>query len=151
VSSRPVSPKTSFAPALNAAYRCLIAAMMTKVAGCGFGDMTPAFAALIPLLDPGGAGARATDLAQRSGVSKQAMSKLVRELQTRGYVEQASDPADTRAKIVRLTKRGIALRTACAGCQHEIIAAALRALGATRLKRLERDLTDLATALGAVR
>src|SRR5690348_13214240 len=103
-----------FAPTLAAAYHGLIIAMMAKVAECGFKDMTPAFAKLMPLLDPTGKGSRARELAQRSGVTKQAMSQLVRELERRGYIEQIADPKDTRAKLVRLTVRGIELRAACA-------------------------------------
>lgn len=139
-----------FAPALGAASRALVVAMMAKVAGCGFKDMTPAFATLIPLLDPSGAGTRAQELARRSGVTKQAMSQLIRELQTRGYIEQVPDPTDTRAKLVRLTKRGIALRMACQNVRGEINEVALRALGPARLKRLHKDLTELASALGTI-
>ena len=87
--------------------------MMAKVAGCGFNDVTPAFASLMLLLDA--TGARPTTLAQRAGITKQAISQLVRELEARDYVEQVPDSTDTRAKIVRLTERGVALHAACAG------------------------------------
>jgi DNA-binding MarR family transcriptional regulator len=107
--------------------------------------MTPAFAGLIPLLDANGA--RPSALAQRSGVTKQAMSQLIRELEARGYVEQALDPADTRAKIVRLTRRGVALREACFLARKEIQALATQTLGKTRLAQLQQDLTRLAAAL----
>jgi DNA-binding MarR family transcriptional regulator len=92
-------------------------------------------------------GARPTVLAQRSGVSKQAMSQLVRELETRGYVEQVPDPTDTRAKIVRLTKRGVALRAACLEARSELQALAAETLGKVKLARLQRDLTQLTSAL----
>lgn len=143
-------PTEDFAPALGAAHRGLIAAMMAKVGECGFKDMTPAFASLMPLLDPAGQGARATALAQRSGVTKQAMSQLIRELETRGYVEQVADPDDTRAKLVRLTRSGIALRAACYQVRLEINAAALRALGSKKLRRLHQDLLELGAALSEV-
>jgi DNA-binding MarR family transcriptional regulator len=135
-----------FLPALGAASRNTIAAMMAKVAGSGYTDMTPAFASLIPLLDANGV--RATLLAQRSGITKQAVSQLIRELKARGYVEQVADPTDTRAKIVRLTKRGVALRAACAEVRKEMNAAAIKALGKNRIARLRRDLGDLAAVLG---
>jgi DNA-binding MarR family transcriptional regulator len=123
----------------------MVVAMMAKVVACGYKDMTPAFATIIPLLDANGV--RATVLAQRSGVTKQAVSQLVRELKTRGYVEQVTDPTDTRAKMVRLTKRGAELRAACAGVRKELNAAALKSLGKTRLARLRRDLGDLAATM----
>src|SRR5215469_6058506 len=122
----------------------MIAAMMVKVASNGFDDMTPAFASLIPLLDA--AGARPTALAQRAGITKQAISQLVRELESRGYVEQVADPTDTRAKIVRLTRRGVALRATCADMREGLQAVALETLGKTRLTRLRQDLLQLAAA-----
>ena len=139
----------NFAPALAAASRALTATMMAKVASCGFKDMTPAFASLMPLLDA--TGARPTTLAQRAGITKQAMSQLVRELETRGYVEQVPDSTDTRAKIVRLTKRGVALHAASAEVRLELQSVALAKLGKSRVSRLRRDLQELAAALEEMR
>src|SRR5437899_3070327 len=126
------------APAIGAASRNMIAAMMVRVTGCGFEGMTPAFASLIPLLD--GTGARPTALAQRAGITKQAISQLVQELEKRGYVEQIPDPTDTRAKIIRLTARGVALRAACFEVRKELQAIGVATLGAARLSRLRKDL-----------
>jgi DNA-binding MarR family transcriptional regulator len=139
----------NFAPALAAAGRALIATMMAKLASCGFSDVTPAFSSLMPLLDA--TGARPTALAQRAGITKQAISQLVRELEARGYVEQAPDSTDTRAKIVRLTKRGVALRAACADVRHELQSVAVAKLGQSRVSRLRRDLMELAAALEELR
>ena len=123
--------------------------MMANVASCGFEDMTPAFASLMPLLDA--TGARPTTLAQRAGITKQAISQLVRELEARGYVEQVPDSTDTRAKIVRLTKRGVALQAACAEVKHELQSIAIAKLGKSRVSRLRRDLMELAAALEEMR
>jgi DNA-binding MarR family transcriptional regulator len=139
----------SFAPALSAASRAMTATMMARVASCGFSDMTPGLASLMPLLDA--TGARATTLAQRAGITKQAISQLVRELETRGYVEQVADSTDTRAKLVRLTKRGVAIRAACAGVRDELQATAIAKLGKSRVLRLQRDLVELLAALEGMR
>jgi DNA-binding MarR family transcriptional regulator len=136
---------TDIAPAIGAASRAMIAAMMTRLAARGFDGMTPAFAGLIPLLDA--TGARPTALAQKAGVSKQAMSQLIHELEARGYVEQIPDPTDTRAKIVRLNKRGVALREACLVARRELQALAKKALGQNRLAALQRDLWQLSAVL----
>ena len=100
---------------------------------------------LIALLD--GRSLPATELAQRAGITKQAISQLVRELEVRGYVEQVPDLTDTRAKIVRLTKRGVALHAAVAEVRLELQAIALAKLGKSRVSRLRRDLIELAAAL----
>src|SRR5438128_5484803 len=79
------SKRDNFAPALAAAGRALTATMMAMLPSRGFSDVTPAFSSLMPLLDENGA--RPTALAQRAGITKQAISQLVRELEVRGYVE----------------------------------------------------------------
>jgi DNA-binding MarR family transcriptional regulator len=118
---------------------------MARVAARGFEGMTPAFAALIPLLDA--RGARPSALATQAGVSKQAMSQLIREIESRGYIEQVPDPTDTRAKIVRLNKRGVALRQACAVVRQDLQALAQNTLGEKRVAALQRDLIQLTALL----
>jgi DNA-binding MarR family transcriptional regulator len=55
---------------------------------------------------PGPHGVRPGTLAERTGISKQAMNQLLGSLEELGYVRRASDPAMGRAKIVSLTTRG---------------------------------------------
>ena len=143
------SKEDDIPPALGRAVRAMSGTMMAKVASRGFNGMTPAFASLMPLLD--GTGFRPSTLAQRAGITKQAISQLVRELEARGYVEQVPDATDTRAKIVRLTKHGAALHAACAEVRLELHSVALAKLGKTRVSRLRRDLTELAAALEELR
>jgi DNA-binding MarR family transcriptional regulator len=58
-------------------------------------------------------GSRLTDLAESSGLSKQAVGEVVDDLEKLGYVERAQDPQDGRAKVIRLTASGAdAQRTA---------------------------------------
>jgi DNA-binding MarR family transcriptional regulator len=63
-----------------------------------------AHTALFPHLDADGV--RGADLAKKLGVTKQAVSQLVTELEDWGVVEQIADPQDGRAKLVRFTKKG---------------------------------------------
>jgi DNA-binding MarR family transcriptional regulator len=130
------------------ASRAQSAAMLACLVGRGFDDLTPTIASVIPLLDA--AGARSTALAQRSGVTKQAMSQLVRLLEERNYVEQIPDPTDTRAKLVRLTKRGVTMRAACFKVRLELQAAVVKSLGPRNSKRLQEDLKTLTAVLAHV-
>jgi DNA-binding MarR family transcriptional regulator len=57
-------------------------------------------------------GVRLTDLAELAGLSKQAVGEFVAELEAMGYVERVPDPADRRAKIIRLTPRGMEAKEA---------------------------------------
>ena len=55
---------------------------------------------------PGPDGVRPGVLAERAGVSKQAMNQLLRSLESLGYITRSDSLDEGRARIVRLTKRG---------------------------------------------
>src|SRR6476646_10425739 len=55
---------------------------------------------------PGPDGVRPGVLAERAGISKQAMNQLLRSLEGLGYLARSAAPDEGRARIVRLTKRG---------------------------------------------
>jgi DNA-binding MarR family transcriptional regulator len=46
------------------------------------------------------------ELAKRARVSKQAMSKVLKELSKNGYVKMKTDPSDKRSSVVMLTDKG---------------------------------------------
>jgi len=92
---------------LNAAGQRLSAELDDALAEAGFDDVRAAHAPVFMAVDPDGT--RVTDLAQRSAVTKQAMGELIRYLATRDYLTVGPDPADGRARRVRLTERGWAV------------------------------------------
>jgi DNA-binding MarR family transcriptional regulator len=55
-------------------------------------------------IDP--TGSRLSTLAERAGMSHQAMSELVAELIETGHLERVPDPSDGRAKLLRPTAQG---------------------------------------------
>ena len=67
-------------------------------------QLRPAHTALFPHIDL--EGTRLTDLANRLGISKQAVGPLVAELVEMGALEQVPDPTDGRAKLVRFPAHG---------------------------------------------
>jgi DNA-binding MarR family transcriptional regulator len=46
-------------------------------------------------------------LAKRARVSKQAMSKMVNDLESHGFIDVETDPNDSRAKIVSVSNSGV--------------------------------------------
>lgn len=84
--------------------------------------------ALYPHIDVGGT--RPSVLAERVGITPQAVAQLVRDLEALGLVERTADPDDRRARRVAFTAAG----------ERSILE------GFARLRPLERDLTK---ALGA--
>lgn len=55
---------------------------------------------------PGPDGVRPGMLAERAGMSKQAMNQLLRSLDALGYITRSDAPGEGRARIVHLTRRG---------------------------------------------
>lgn len=70
----------------------------------GFDDLLLPHIAVLQY--PGPEGCRPTELAERAGVSKQAMNRLLQSLETLGYIRRSADKEDRRARIVHFTKRG---------------------------------------------
>jgi DNA-binding MarR family transcriptional regulator len=61
----------------------------------------------MPVLQyPGPDGARPGTLAERAGMSKQAMNRLLGSLEDLGYLGRSDSPDEGRARIVRFTRRG---------------------------------------------
>jgi DNA-binding MarR family transcriptional regulator len=86
--------------------------MHSRAAEAGYGDLRPSHGCVFRFVDRT-IGSRLTELAEQAGLTKQAVGEAVADLEARGYVERVPDPADGRAKIIRLTPRGLdACRTA---------------------------------------
>ena len=79
--------------------------LYTRLHEMGHGGIRPAHGCVFGFIDRGG-GVRLTALADRSGLTKQAVGEAVADLERLGYVERVPDPSDGRAKIIRLTERG---------------------------------------------
>jgi DNA-binding MarR family transcriptional regulator len=58
---------------------------------------------------PGPDGVRPGTLAERAGMSKQAMNQLLRSLESLGYIFRSDVPDKGGARVVRFTKRGRAV------------------------------------------
>ena len=58
---------------------------------------------------PGPDGVRPGVLADRAGMSKQAMNQLLKSLEALGYLTRSDAPDEGRARLVRLTRRGRAV------------------------------------------
>ena len=76
--------------------------------------LIPAAPPLMPKTEahPGGLptevpdGVRPGVLAERAGMSKQAMNQLLRSLEGLGYLARSAGPEGSRARIIHLTRRG---------------------------------------------
>ena len=74
------------------------------VRAAGYDDLNPAHLALFRYDGPDGQ--RPSRIADQMRITKQSLNDLLRHLEHTGYVELVPDPADSRARLVRLTPRG---------------------------------------------
>lgn len=123
------------------AHRAAEAQVMAAVAAAGADDLTLAQARLLQRMDPNGI--RATELAERAGITKQTAGALVDQLETAGYVHRSPDPLDARARLVTLTAKGLALCRASAAEVASIEQQWRKHLGAKRYHDLRAALLDL--------
>jgi DNA-binding MarR family transcriptional regulator len=107
----------------------------------GYQDVRLAHSALFAHIDL--EGTRSSELAERAGMTKQGMGQLVADLEKKGYIERVEDPADGRAKLVRLTKKGRRHVRDAREIIREIETAYARGLGDERLETLRAILKDL--------
>ena len=87
-------------------------------------------------------------LAERLGVSQQAASKSVADLERRGYVTRAADPADARARLVALSDRGVAAVEGGRRHRAELVEELEARLGPRRVEGARRLLVDVVRELG---
>jgi DNA-binding MarR family transcriptional regulator len=80
--------------------------LFSRLAEGGFPELRPTHGCVFGTIGPGGD--RLTSLAERAGMTKQAVGEVVSELESMGYAERVPDPSDGRAKIIQLTERGMA-------------------------------------------
>ena len=74
------------------------------VVAAGYDDLNAAHVAL--WRHPGIDGLRPSQLADHVGITKQSVNDLLGHLERRGYLERVTDPADGRARVIRLTSKG---------------------------------------------
>jgi DNA-binding MarR family transcriptional regulator len=92
---------------------------------------------------------RLSDIATGCSLDASTISRQVRQLEVKGYVERTPDPADGRASLIRLSNTGDAAMRATMRRRYERIKAALepwsehdRGLLTELLTRLARDLGE---------
>jgi DNA-binding MarR family transcriptional regulator len=125
--------------------------IVQELVAAGFDDLRPSHGYVFQGLVAGDT--TITQLAQRLGVSAQAVSKTVTELERLGYVERRRDERDGRARSIALTHRATKMlqrsRRARATVQAEIVDA-LGVRDARKLAALLRSVCDLSDGLDVI-
>jgi DNA-binding MarR family transcriptional regulator len=107
----------------------------------GHTDATLTFTNLLANLDTEGTTISA--LARRAGITRQAASQQIAEIERAGYVTRRPDPRDARATIVEQTTEGRQLLQDALESVADIEAEYARLLGADRLEIVKSALAAL--------
>ena len=110
-------------------------------AEAGFDDVRLSHSPVLSF--PGPHKARPSEIAARSGRSRQHINILLNELEAAGYLVRVPDPDDNRGRIVMLTDRGMDLMAAGRKELEAIEADWERRLGKQRFAALKRSLSEL--------
>jgi DNA-binding MarR family transcriptional regulator len=113
----------------------------------GFDTIRPGHGCVFGHIEPDGS--RLTDLAASAGYTKQTVGEVTSELEELGYVERVPDPADKRAKIIRLTERGREAQSAGLGLIVDVEAEWSRRYGKERVAQLRALLEEVVGQIGA--
>jgi DNA-binding MarR family transcriptional regulator len=127
---------------LSTAARAVNLDLMARLAEGGYSDVKPAHLPVFTGLTPGGTHISA--LAVEAGISRQAMSALVKEVEAIGYVAASVDPKDARATLVTLTDRGTQFCLSAIEVSASITAQFSARIGSDRLDDLRDRLRTIA-------
>lgn len=100
-----VAQRTPFVGALMlVGWQWVREQVFAGVRAAGYDDLNPAHVGLVryPTLD----GLRPIEIAARMHITKQSVHDLLGYMEERGYLIRVEDPADRRARVVRLTEKG---------------------------------------------
>jgi DNA-binding MarR family transcriptional regulator len=109
--------------------------------GGGFRDLRLAHMGVLQY--PGPDGRRPSELAERAGMSKQAMNQLLRSLERLGYIRRRDAQKGGRARVVHFTRRGHAAWAKIHEVLAEIETEWRATLGDRNFKRLKQLLCEV--------
>ena len=109
--------------------------IISELNAAGFDELTPPHMAVLQY--PGPDGLRPGTLAERAGMSKQAMNQLLRSLEGAGYITRSDAPDEGRARIIRFTRRGRAASAKILDILRDIEREWRAELGAKRFAELK--------------
>ena len=110
--------------------------LVEELNAAGFDDLRLPHMAVLQF--PGPDGVRPGTLAERAGMSKQAMNQLLKSLEALGYLVRSDAPDEGRARIVRVTVRGRAAYATIHRILRDIERDWSAELGAVRFAELKR-------------
>ncbi len=122
-------------------FRAFEKSLIDRLENKGVQDFTLSDLNVLRHINP--QGAQLSEIARLSGLTKQAIGKMVSGLEKRGILLLATDPEDARAKLVRFTPKGAKLIGICIHIIKQIESEYQAMLGDKRHKEMRRSLQIL--------
>lgn len=108
----------------------------------GLKEIPPQLVTVISYIDI--EGTRSTDIADRAGITKQAVGKIVKQLEKEGLLERLTDPSDGRAFLVKLTDASLEHLLTTYAVVNDVEREYERLLGKADMKEFRRMLMLIA-------
>ena len=128
---------------LKQLYDAIVDNLHARLAEQGYPEITPSHGLIFQYLEE--KGSRITELASRSGMTKQSMSALIYQLEAYGYLRRKTDSQDARAVLFVLTAQGETLRTKARQINYQFEKKWEQKLGAAQYQKLRDLVMQLAT------
>lgn len=123
------------------AYRLWQEETYGALAAKGYPDIRPAHSPVFRYIQP--QGSRIVALAAAAGMTKQSMAYLVGDLEEAGYLLIEPDPADGRARLIRLTAKGTHADETIAQSSRELEARVASAIGEEKVDGLRALMAEM--------
>lgn len=130
-----------FGKLLSKSYRFMSEIASEYLEGIGYKNFRIGHAVALLHIDL--EGTNINNLSNRACITKQAMSKLIKELQNEGYVTVEKDHADARALIVKHSPKGIQAMVDWKRCMEYVNEKFKEILGGEKLETLREILYEL--------
>jgi DNA-binding MarR family transcriptional regulator len=121
----------------------LLEEMYRRVAAAGYEGLRPSHGCIFRYLDA--EGSRLSELADKSGMTKQAFGEHVANVEALGYLVRIPDPEDGRAKLVLPTQRGREVLLLGAQVFADLEREWAAAIGEDRIAALRETLEEIHT------
>jgi DNA-binding MarR family transcriptional regulator len=131
-------PRAELTFLLGMSFQLVLSEFVSQLDERGYADLRPMHGLVFQAL--GRQGATSTELAERLGVTKQAVGQIVDDLESRGYLERTSHPAGGRRRLVVLTDKAVQHLAIAGAVLHGLETQIATAIGDTHLDELRTRL-----------
>ncbi|HEY1699915.1 MAG TPA: MarR family transcriptional regulator [Trebonia sp.] len=130
---------------LGMAFQLLLGEFVRRLDELGYEEVKPVHGMAFQVLKNGGA--TGTELASRLGITKQAVSVMVAQLEEMGYVERVDHPSGGRRQLIRLTEKATVHLDVAGRVLHDLEAELTGRIGSMPVRILRMELAEMVWAL----